>query len=254
MAANKRYIPRKRKTNKKKKQTTRVVKVSDPTVEKLQIHKMRVYKCSKALQVNRPYATTTAGTCGFQIAWQGTAFAAGYNLLFDPAGVFGNNSGTAQASGSTLAYPAQVPDWQNLKALYSLYRVDKITLDFGLTTVGNQNTMPMVLYMRYLGEYNAPTPTLNLIAGENNWIKKTFTDENPTFKYSFVPKVATLGDNAASLATDSRSLKRMDWTSTQTPIELYGFKIYFDFPLVASPDIQFISCDITYHMSFKENI
>ena len=245
-------MAKKKKVYKKRVSKPRVMKVSDPTVERLTAKRQAVYYCTKSLQVNRPYATTTAGTCGFQIAWQGTAFSSGYNILFDPSGNFGTNSGLASSS-TVIGSAAQIPDWPNLKSLYALYKVNKITLQFSLSTVGNQQTMPMVLYMRYLNEYAAITPTLNTMASENNWIKKTFTDENPTFKYSFVPKVAMFQDNQSLPAIDSRKLGPMGWTSTAYPAELYGFKLYMDYPATASADFQFISCDITYHMSFKEN-
>jgi len=260
MATTKKHMYRRKSTKSTKKRTMRrvsrrprLVITSDPTVQKIIVARSPIYRVAKSLQLNRPYATTTAGTCGFQIAYQGTAFSGGYNMLFDPAGTFGNNSGLASSS-TVIANAAQVPDWTNLKALYAYYKVTKITLNFQLTTVGNQQTQPMVLYMRYLKEYNAPTPTLNTMSGENSWIKKTFTDEQPNFKYSFVPKVVNFEDNLSALSTDARQLKTMGWTATTTPAELYGFKIYFDYPTVASADYHFISCDITYHMIFRENV
>jgi len=175
-------------------------------------------------------------------------------MTFDPAGVYGNNSGTP---GATPLIPAKIPEWDTYKALYAMYKVKKIHLKFSAydNTASGLLSEPPVLYIRYLNQFQTPADnSVNAItiSEERNWIRKVFTVEKPTFEYSFYPKIMVLGDNndPDGLVDEARIPKSMPWTTMGTPVNLFGIKFYYLIPQINTGSC-YVSCDVSYDLEFK---
>ena len=231
----------------------RPITIADTTVTKLNPGKPRIISVIKSLKINADAVESSAATNGFTIKSTGTAATYQVNMVFDPAGCFGNNSGpinTSVGTGSLVA--AAIPEWSSYAALYSKYKVKKVHLHFKCVSTASLTlavTSP-TLYIRYLNEYNPSSVSLITISEERNWVRKVFTPEQPDFKYSFYPKCMALNDNVNILSTDSRIPVSMKFTSTSTPVELYGASIYVAIP---TNSLQWvIQCDVTYDMMFQE--
>ena len=110
------------------------------------------------------------------------------------------------------------------------------------------------IYLRYNNEYLAPgtgTVTPLTMSEERGWVRKVFTAEHPDFTYSFYPKIMQLVDNAGVFSTESRVSKSMPWTNINTPVELYGMKVYTYW--AGNPNnTYYMNCDVLYHLEFKE--
>ena len=228
---------------------------SDPTVMMMNGGKDKVMKWSKSLTLNSPGSASTLNLNGFSLSLNSVAsYTQSGTMVFDPTGTFGNNSGPINASSGFLALGvANIPEWSSLKNLYAMYKVTKIHLNFNYNCQGNVLFGEPTIYIRYNNQYNAPAPTLGSMSEERHWIKKTFTAEHPNFKYSFYPKVMQLYDNAGIITTDSRVSRSMPWTNLNLPVELYGCKFFFTYQGGGSATTQnYITCDITYEISFKD--
>lgn len=232
-----------------------MARVVDTTVQKINPGREKIVRVKKSLYPNAPYFTqTTYGTNGFQIKYDGTAFAVAQVINFDPSGTFGNNSGIITAT-STLTGAAGIPEWSSFKALYSYYRVKRIVIKMfaNSTSPNGLLDIPPIVYLKYNNEYNAANPTQQSISEEKNFIRKIFTPEHPEFTYSFYPKVVTLYDNVGVFATEARQVKSMGWTDVNTPSQLLGLKLYTYFPAdTTTPPTNTLSFDISYELEFKE--
>ena len=242
-------VPRKKRSPRYR----RPLLMADTTVTKLNPGKPKIISVIKSLKINADAVESSAATNGFTIKSTGTAATYQVNMVFDPAGSFGNNSGpinTTVGTGSLVA--AAIPEWSSYAALYSRYKVKKVHLHFKCVSTASLTlavTSP-TLYIRYLNEYNPSSISLITISEERNWIRKVFTPEQPDFKYSFYPKCMALNDNINILSTDSRLPVSMRMTSVSTPVELYGVSIYVAIP---TNSLQWvIQCDVTYDIMFQE--
>ena len=224
----------------------------DSTVQRLNGGRDRPICVSKSLPFNVNGTVSTSGTTGFVYNFTSSSFSVGTLTTFDPTGNFGNNSGNITSGAPTLI-AAQITDWTSFAALYSQYKVKKIHLKFTAydstsgSTLGSQ---PPTMFIRYNNEYAAPSPTTAIIADERNWMRKTFTPEHPDFSYSFYPKVMCLDDNRGLISTDSRVPKSMRWTSTATPVELWGVKAWIA-AIGTSSAGTYIAMDVTYDICFR---
>jgi len=229
---------------------------TDHTVQKLNPGRDKCLYVRKTSTIIPSYGAPNGTSGGFQFSLGTSGFSYSAILSFDPAGVFGNINGTISSAASLLT-TSQLPEWVNYKGLYGYYKVKKIHLRFTALDINSSlGTTSPVLMLRYNNEYattlSSLNPTPTSISEEKNWIRKTFTPEHPDFTYSFYPKVMNLTDNAGVLGTDTRVPKSMPWTNVSTPVELYGIKMYLNWPGAPTGTNCLINCDITYDMCFKE--
>lgn len=252
-------VSTKKKTTRSKPRTTRkrfAARPVDNTVQKLNPGRERLIFVKKSYPYIPAYFGAVGGINGMQIEAAATGFAFGKNIIFDPTGTFGNCSGVISTSAGSLT-TAAIPEWAAYSALYSMYKVTKIHLRLTCAddgAYGLQSTPP-TLYLRYLNEYLPPVTgqnTTTSMSEERNWVRKQFTAEHPDFTYSFYPKVMQLMDNTGSFSTETRTPKAMHWTNVNTPVELYGLKMYFQWPSIANAATTYINIDITYDIVFKE--
>ena len=229
----------------------------DTSISVINPGKDRIVRVQKSLPLNQPY-TLGGVTKGMNFSFTTSAATWGQVLVFDPAGIRGNNAGTVALTSSTLS-PAAIAEWVAYKVLYAEYRVRKITLKFNASTLaGNQiDDAPVTMFIRYQNEWianpgTASQVTLGTLAEMRNVVKKTFTNANPDFQYSFYPKVAKLIDSdGIGTGTDSRALKSMGFTSVNTPADLWGVQIYMNWPGSSVGNSALIQCDILYDIEFR---
>lgn len=228
----------------------------DTTISVINPGRDKIVRISKTLPLNIPYQLGGA-TKGMNIQFGTTSLTWGQVLVFDVAGVLGNNAGTVTAAGSLLG-AAALSEWSAYSLLYTQYRVKKIHLKFNCSTAISQNldNTPITMYIRYQKEWisNPGTPnqvTPGLFAEQRNVVKKTFTSQHPDFTYSFYPKVARLNDaGGTGAATDSRVLKSMPFTSCNSPVDLWGVQIYVFYPGSATTS-ALLQMDVQYDLEFK---
>ena len=215
------------------------VRVSDTTVEKLNIQKIKPIYVKKMMTLNPIGANGTTNVTGFQLT---NSAALGTNFTFDPAGVLGNAGFGASYCG--------IQEWSSYSGLYQFYKVNKIKLIFSAFDTGSSgllNASPQLL-IRYNNDYVPISPSRSTMASMPGVIKKTFTPEHPLFEYSFYPKVQLLVDNyGQTLGNESRQPRKMSFTNTATPVQLYGISIYVS--SIATG--MWLNMDIEYDISFK---
>ena len=239
---------------------SRALKIVDTTIQRLNPGKSTVVRLKKALPFIPSYLSLSgSGTYGIQIQLGTTGFTFGQHIVFDPSGTWGNSSGYIVSAIGTLGVAA-IPEWSAYKLLYSQYRVKKIHLKF--LAINNNPTIQLnniepTLYVRYCDEDVAPATgqvTATTMCEEKNWIRKTFTTEHPEFSYSFYPKVMHLVDNAQVIGSESRMPKSMGWTDVNFPVQLWGCKLYINWPALSgvTGTQSFINVDISYDIEFKE--
>jgi len=238
--------------------------MKDPTVVKLNPGKEKIMRVVKSTQIIPPYnspVSTSYPQQGFQIAMYSAlgSYIYGNTMIFDPSGSWGNATGTI-SSAASVTVPHTIQDWPLYQQLYTHYKVNRIVLNFSCCDTGDSGlqSQPPTIYIRYNDEYVLPlagSVTAQNIAMRKNFIKKTFTAERMNFKYSFRPKVMQLYDNTpatgAVLATETRKPVKMPWTPINTPSQLFGIQLYTLYQTPSS-GICYINCDITYHLSFKQ--
>jgi hypothetical protein len=235
--------------------TLRVPRAPDSTVQKLNPGRDRIARMVKStvFNVNNSGSVYASGN-GFGFNLGAAAITWGQrSMIFDPSGTFGNNGGPITASSTVLLGQA-IKDWSALASLYSHYKVTKITLKFQASSTINLDTQSPTMCVRYNNEFLAPgvgsaTPTT--MAEERGWIKKVFTAEHPNFSYSFYPKVMQLVDNIGTTG-ETRISRAMPFTNIATPVELYGCKVFLNWPGATGSSQVYINCDICYHLQFKE--
>lgn len=222
----------------------------DPTVLRINPGPQKAVYVVKALREISPYAPGTVGTTGMFFGSTASLQTSTTTLLFDPAGVFGNNSINV-AAGVSNSGPAAIQQWLQYAGLYDKYRVSKITLRFTAIDVDNLDVGSPILYIRKNDTYGTIAPTMTDISQQKNWIRKTFTAEQPDFTFSFTPRVQILEDNNSVIASNGRVPAYMSWTNTSTPISLYGVQLIVVLP--ASTTGYSVNCSTTYHLGFKES-
>lgn len=235
--------------------TRRKTYAPDPTVVRLNPVGARPVRASKGTILIAPFGPSTVGSTGVSIQLSTAAVLVQRNFTFDPSNTYGNFSGTINSVSQTLG-PHFATSWGALTGLYKYYRVDRITINFRYDDLGSADTCSPTVYMRYHdGEFNTDTPSPTIIASERGWISKKFDASNSTFKYSFIPLVQnlTLGSSGGAFVDTGKSARRMRWTSVFKPVEIYGFRLYLNWPVNSAADLNsFINMDVVYHMSFKE--
>lgn len=241
-----------------KRRATRKPKSSnylDTTISVINPGKDKIIKVVKCLPLNVPYQAG-GSTKGMNIQMSTTSLTWGQVLVFDPAGVLGNFTGTVSAAGSLLGSSA-LSEWSAYSLLYTQYKVKKIHLKFNCySDKNNLDNEPPIMYIRYQKEWisNPGTPnqvTPGILAEQRNVVKKVFTSQHPDFEYSFYPKVARLDDaGGTGVSTDSRVLKAMPFTNCNSPVDLWGVEIYVYWPGSATNNAV-IQMDVQYDMEFK---
>lgn len=234
-----------------RKSVSRVLAIKDTTIIKYNPGRAPILRTLKCLPLFLPYTNGVVGVNGLQFVCGATNVTASSSMIFDPSGTYGTASAQITASGPFTGAPAPVIDWPSFQRLYSHYRVTKITCRFTAQDIGSLVTAPPIIYVRYANVYPTINPTVNGIADQRNWVRKTFTPEHPDFTYSFYPKVMVLTDNIGLLATEPRVPKSMPWTNLTTPSDLYGLQVIFQYPGSTSGTSTFVNMDIEYHMQFK---
>lgn len=225
----------------------------DPTVQRINPARIDIVRVAKSLRLIPTFGAAAKGFTGLQIGPLTTsAVGVAGNYTFDPAGVFGNFSGTV-TSFVVDNGPAAIANWVSYTNLYKYYKVIKVTVQFRYDDTSTADTCSPTIYVRYHdGEYNTDVPSATVVAAERNWIAKRFDASNNTFKYSFIPLVQNITGGVAA-ATAGRSARRMQWTSVATPVEIFGLRMYFNWPANSAADLNsWINTDVTYHISFKE--
>ena len=216
------------------------VRVADTTVEKLNIQKIKPVYIKKMMVLNPIGAAGTSNVTAFQLA--PLTSAGGVNLTFDPAGTLGNAGYLGNYSG--------ISEWSAYSGLYQFYKVNKIKLVFSAFDTGSSgllNASPTI-YIRYNNDYLPISVSRSTMASLPGVIKKTFTPEHPMFEYSFYPKVQLLVDNyGVILGNEARQPRKMSYTNTATPVQLYGISIYWS----AIATGMWVNMDIEYDISFK---
>ena len=227
----------------------------DTTISVINPGKDKIVKITKSLPLNVTYQSGGA-TKGMNIQMATTSLTWGQVLVFDPAGVLGNFTGTVTAAGSLLGSSA-LSEWSAYSLLYTQYKVKKIILKFqAYSDKGNLDNEPVTMYIRYQKEWITNPGTANqvtpgILAEQRNVVKKTFTSQHPDFQYSFYPKVARLDDaGGTGASTDSRVLKSMPFTNVNSPVDLWGVEIYTYWPGSATNAAN-IQMDVEYVMEFK---
>lgn len=224
--------------------------VSDPTVMRINPGPNKAVYVTKALREISPFSAGTVGTTGMFFGSIATTQTSTTNLLFDPAGVFGNNSINV-AAGVAASGPAAIQQWLQYAGLYDKYKVFKITLRFTALDTDNLDVGSPIIYIRKSDTYGSIAPTMTDISQQKNWIRKTFTAEQPDFTFSFVPRVQNLEDNNSVISSNGRVPTWMSWTNTSTPISLYGVQLIVVLP--GSTVGYSVNCSTTYHLGFKES-
>jgi len=226
---------------------------ADPSVMKINPKPIQVVRVIKGTSLIPSYGLAVSGTTGLQLQLSGTGYSMGRNYTFDPSGNFGNFSGTISNAATTIG-PCAAQTFFAYIGVYKYYKVDKITVNFRYDDLGLADSCSPTLFVRYHdGEINTNTPSPSQIAAERQWIAKKFDSGNSTFKYSFIPLVQKVAVGGTTFANLAKSSSRMNWTSVDTPVEIFGLRLYINWPTNANPDLNsFINMDVLYHISFKE--
>ncbi|UAU46995.1 Cap [Chicken proventriculitis-associated circular virus 1] len=247
--------PYRKRTVKRRAPVRKGANYLDTTISVMNPGKDKIVRISKSLPLNVPYAIGGA-TKGMNVQCGASAITWGQVLVFDPSGTQGNFCGTVTAAGSLLGTSA-LAEWSAYSLLYQQYKVKKIHLRFncGAAVGTNLDNNPLTMYIRYQKEWISNPGTANqvtpgLFAEQRNVVKKTFTSQHPDFTYSFYPKVARLSDAGGTGASaDSRILKSMDFTSVNTPVDLWGAQIFLQWP--AGSGSALLQMDVQYDLEFK---
>jgi len=226
---------------------------SDPSVQRVNPKPLQIVRVSKGTVLIPSYGPCTLGVNGLQIQLSTAALLTQRNYTFDPSGTFGNFSGVINSAGQTVG-PAPCATWAAYTGLYKYYKVTKITINFRYDDLGLADSCSPTMYVRYHdGENATDTPSPSIIASERDWLAKKFDANSSTFKYSFIPLVQNLTTGGLNYNQTGKSARRMGWTSVGTPVEIFGFRMYLNWPVNSAADLNsFINMDVVYHISFKE--
>jgi len=215
--------------------------------------RQQIVRVVKGTTLIPSYGACTLGVNGLQIQMSTAAVNMARNFSFDPAGSYGNFSGVVNSASQTFG-PHVTSEWFSYAAVYKFYKITKITINFRLDDLGLADSCSPTLYLRYHdGKVDATVPSPAGIASERNWLAKKFDANSSTFKYSFIPLVqdTTIGGSAYNAV--AKSAKRMGWTATNTPVEIWGMKMYLNWPVNSAADLNsFLNMDVVYHISYKE--
>jgi len=215
--------------------------------------RQQIVRVVKGTTLIPSYGACTLGVNGLQVQMGTAAVNMAKNFTFDPSGNFGNFSGTVTSAAQT--YGAHVTsEWFSYAAVYKFYKITKVTINFRLDDLGLADTCSPTLYLRYHdGKPTTVVPSPAGIASERNWLAKKFDAQSSTFKYSFIPLVQNLVAAGTTINNLGREARRMQWTSTDTPVEIYGMKMYMNWPANSAADLNsYLNMDVVYHISYKE--
>ena len=212
-----------------KKSSTAIVKAikeADTSVLKMNWGKILIHHFKKSCTLD---AFTYAASSG---VLAGT-------FLFDPSNT---------TTGSV--FPAINTDWANLVGLYLQYKVNRINVSFEMKDTASGSGTNAYIFLNKTADYGGPVTTLALLAQRQNVVKKTFTVESPTYKFSFVPKMAVPIFNGTATTTTAHKLVNMGWVDTDSPVLLYGLDYYSG----GTDSTQTFFVNVEYDMSFKYQV
>lgn len=211
--------------NNEKKAIVRAIKVSDPTIERLNFNrKDRIVTFKKSITLN---SFAYNNVVGF-----------GVNFLYDPSNT---------VTGSLFS---AIADWANLTGLFNEYRIKNIKTMFTYqSSATTPEKEPFVLIRNNAVDYTSVAPTLANMTQYANVIKKTFTPEHPCWSYNLKPAIAVpVFQGTGVLGTTSYRMQKAPWCDVNDPVLHYGLGIYFS---TISPT-QSIIVDVEYTIDFKE--
>lgn len=178
----------------------------------------------------------------------------GYNFFglftFDPSGTYGNFSGSVSSATPTLA-PVALSQWTALAGLYEEYKVVKIVLRARYTDSGDADFTTPEIWMRYNYVHNATAPSWANAGKQRNWMVKKFNAGAMDFKYTLTPRVIASTDNVEPTPTTSKYTRKMRWTSVDSPAELLGFQLMYNWPSQGN-GTGFVNWQVEYHMKFRK--
>jgi len=213
------------------------------TVMRVTPRREKIERVKLCTQVCAPYSSPTVSVHGPSYTVAASTFFE--NCVLDPTGSW---SMPTSNGGAGAALPAQ--QWSSYSALYTHFRITKVTIKFNAVDPGQLDQASPVLYVRYNNQNNTIAPVFADVTREAGWVKKTFNDANPYFQYSVYPKCFLYGDNRGTLSTSDYIVpKKMPWCQTSTtPPELFGLKYIIVKP---TGDASAIYLDFVYTVEFK---
>lgn len=159
--------------------------------------------------------------------------------IFDPSGTYGN---TATGGG-----PLGITDWASCAALWSQYKVTKITCNFTYESEGAK-LGPWTCFFNKNFERLVTAPTVPGMLQLDGTQKKIFSPEHGEYTLTFVPKVNVFADNAAVIASEGLTVQDMPWCDVTAPPQLYGLQLASNYTLATT---QFLFMEITYEIAFR---
>jgi len=247
------------------------VKAVDNTVKRVGARFPRTYRATWSTVPIYPYTTVTGGTdtattfgtptaneangAAFVSSSTSTLWFSG-NMHFDPLGAVQKTPSGLQ-TGSDIIANIPVPIIKYLtpskfcteRIDYAFYKVDRITITWTARDLGDLNHGSPELYIRQNTDavYEVNAPLSVDFATQNGWIHKKFTDEFPTFKFSFRPHVSTLDMYGNGFNFTTSTMKR--YASCAVPVPIYGVQYMVCMPQGANCRLD---CDYSFRISLKE--
>jgi len=247
------------------------VKAVDNTVKRVGSRFPKTYRATWSTVPIYPYTTVVGGTdnattvatptvnegngAAFVSDGTKTVWFAG-NMHFDPMGqVQKTPSGLQTGSDVIATIPAPTVKYLTpskfFKELidYAFYKVDRITITWTARDLGDLNHGSPELYIRQNTDavYETLSPISYDFSTQNGWLHKKFTDEFPTFKFSFRPHVSTLDMYGNGFNFTTSAMSR--YASVGVAIPLFGVQYMVCMPQGANCRVD---CDYSYRISLKE--
>ena len=225
------------------------------TISRVGPKRAKVVNARMSTVLSAPYAAAASAAEGPSFSGTGTFYG---SVSFDPTGTFTawggpQTAGVAVLGGNTSALQQPI-NWLEMAQIYEEYVVTRVTLRFTAYDTADLTSGNPYLYVRFNDTYNTVTapfvaPNIQSFSTEPGWIRKQFTASDPSFTFSFKPKVMKLSDNNGIFTADCRYPGKMRFQAHTLPAELWGMKYYLVKP---SSDASVISCNVIYHIKFRK--
>ena len=178
-------------------------------------------------------------------------------MKFDPfggstQGYYGDQGtgGSSIAISTGSATYGRPPEMYLEAANWYYYKVNRISMHFYVRDKADLDYGSIELYIRRSDEYTASVPTFETVSDQIGWVKKSFTNLDKSFTFSFVPKMQQVSDGTT--LNSSRRPIRMPFLRTNVSTPLYGVQVMVVIPGGGSAAECQLCCDVHFSVSWRD--